>query len=207
MIHLIVDLQNTLGERKMEGNKQTDMKTQSETERKVKNTAEDMREKAASVAGEATEKAKDQARSTIATQKEEAVNELHGVAEALRMTSSQLRDQDQTMVASYSNKIADQVDRMSDFLDQKSLDEVVVEAEGFARRKPEIFLGGAFTLGLLASRFFKSSAPAHSDEVLRYPPQGRTGPSVTSFSYTDEYGRSTERTQRTEPRTWNEQSR
>lgn len=186
----------------MEGNTQPGMKTQSETERKVKQTAEDVRDKAASVAGEATEKAKSEARSTIATQKEEAVKELHGVAEALRMTSSQLREQDQSMVASYGNKIADQVDRMSDYLDQKSLDEVIGEAENFARRKPEIFLGGAFTLGLLASRFFKSSAPPYSDEIVRYPPEYRTGPAVTRFSYTDQYGRSTETPRQAEPQTW-----
>jgi hypothetical protein len=189
----------------MEGNRPMGTKAQSETESKVKQTAEEVRDKAASVAEEATQKAKEQTRSTIATQKEEAVHELHGVAEAFRMTGSQLREQDQTMVAGYSNKIADQVDRISNYLDQRNLDEVIVEAEDFARRKPEIFLGGAFTLGLLASRFFKSSAPPHPGDVVRYSPEQRPGPAVTSFSYTDQYGRSTDDTpQWDEPETWNE---
>jgi hypothetical protein len=35
---------------------------------------------------------------------------------------------------------------------------MIQEVERFARRQPALFLGGAFTLGLIAARFLKSSS-------------------------------------------------
>jgi hypothetical protein len=123
----------------MEYTKQTDKETMSETKSKAKQTATEMQEKAASVADEAKHQAKEgikqvkqEARSTIAIQKEEAASELHGVAEALRMTGSQLRDQEQNMFAEYSNKVAEKVDNVSTYLEEHELDEVIRDAENFA---------------------------------------------------------------------------
>lgn len=193
----------------MDGNKQrTDWNSQTETKDKVKQAASDVQEKASSVAEDAKRTVAEEARSTFSNQKAEAVNELHGVAEALRMTGDQLRDQDQTMVAQYSNKIADQVDRFSSYLENRSLDEVLHEAEDFARRQPEIFLGGAFTLGLLATRFFKSSSP-EPDFSQGYSQSYRsnrwTGQTTTNYPYSPGYDTDfdfdtgTERTRPTSP--------
>lgn len=188
----------------MEGNKQTNMGSQSETKEKVKQAASDVQAKAASMAGEAKQQVSEEARSTLSNQKAEAVHELHGVAEALRMTGSQLREQDQTMVAQYSNKIADQVDRVSGYLEARSLDEVIHEAKAFARRQPEIFLGGAFTIGLLATRFLKSSSPTHYEGQMGYSGGGRTGPQATSPSYTGRYTGNPETRQRVTSQSWGE---
>ena len=39
------------------------------------------------------------------------------------------------------------------------MDDIVREAEAFARRQPAVFIGGALALGLLASRFLKAAPP------------------------------------------------
>jgi hypothetical protein len=131
----------------------------------VQEKVDQAQQKASEVADEAkkqasvlTEQAKTEAKSSLQSQKEMAAQELHGVAQALRQTSNNLREQDQTMFAQYSNQVANRVERASTYLEEHDLDELMHEAEDFARRQPELFIGGAFTLGLLAARFLKSSA-------------------------------------------------
>jgi glucan phosphorylase len=131
----------------------------------AKDAAEDVQQKAGkltdevkSQAVEITEEAKVQAKSVIEDRKEIAARELGGVAEAFRQTGSSLREQDQAMFAQYSNRVADQVERVSSYLEDHNLDDMIHDSEDFARRQPELFIGGAFTLGLLAARFLKSSA-------------------------------------------------
>lgn len=132
----------------------------------VKDKTQPVREKASEVFNEAKHEAKPmvdeasrQAQSALTGQKEAAVGQLSGLAKALRQSSDQLRDQDQGMFASYSQQVADQIDHMSGYLHDRDLKDLMHDAENFARRQPELFIGGAFTLGLLAARFFKSSTP------------------------------------------------
>jgi hypothetical protein len=146
----------------------------------AKQAAAEAQEKAAAVAGEAKEQVQDvarragsEARGSLADQKSYAAGELHGVAQALRETGSQLRRHDQDMFAEYTTRMADQVDRASTYLEEQSLDDLLADTESFARRQPELFLGGAFTLGLLAARFLKSSAPEQRSDARYYADRPR----------------------------------
>ena len=87
----------------------------------------------------------------------------------MRQTSHQLREQDQSSFARYSNQMADKVERASDYLENRNLDELLREGEQFARRQPELFIGGAFALGLLMARFIKSSASRRAEEEAERP--------------------------------------
>jgi hypothetical protein len=53
----------------------------------------------------------------------------------------------------------------------------VDEVENFARRRPAMFLGGAFLLGLAATRFLKSSRQSHSSEFEHARYAGEPDPS------------------------------
>lgn len=168
---------------------QTETSTQEKSAMKEK--ADQAKQKASEVANEAqqqaahlSQQAKTEAKSSLESQKDMAARELHGVAKALRQTSSNLRQQDQTMFAQYSNRAADGVDRVSNYLEEHELEDFVHEAEDFARRQPELFIGGAFTFGLLAARFLKSSAPTYEyeDEYSRLPVQSHTSPFSGSTS-------------------------
>jgi len=48
--------------------------------------------------------------------------------------------------------------RIADSVRSKNLDEMVRDAESFARRQPAVFLGAAAVAGFLAVRFLKSSS-------------------------------------------------
>jgi hypothetical protein len=108
-------------------------------------------------AGQLADQAKQQATSQLASQKQRATDSLGGVAQALRQTGQQLRQQDQGMIARYADQAAGQIERFSGFLRGKDMNQLIDETEQFARREPTLFLGGAFVLGVLGARFLKSS--------------------------------------------------
>lgn len=127
--------------------------TTDQTKEKAGEVAQQAQERAKEVAGQAQE----QAKSAAATGKERAAGELDSVAQAFRETSHQLRDQDQQSMARYSNEVADRIEQVSTYLHDREVDELMHDAEDLARRQPELFLGAAFTAGLLFARFLKSS--------------------------------------------------
>lgn len=123
---------------------------------------EEIREKRDEFAAEAksvAHQASDQAKAALSTQKGEAARQLHGLANSLRHSGVQLRQQNQDTMAHYSYEVADQIDRASGYLEAQNLDDLMQDAKDFARSQPELFLGGAFTVGLLAARFLRSSTP------------------------------------------------
>lgn len=119
-------------------------------------------EKVGDVVGQVREQAATQLSSQLSSQKDRVAEGLGSVAQMLHFSSDQLRQNNQAMFAEYSDKAAQGVDNASKFLRERDLNQIVGEVENFARREPLFFLGGAFTLGLLATRFLKSSASSQS---------------------------------------------
>lgn len=102
----------------------------------------------------------EQAATRLADQKATAGEGIATVAQAIRKTGDHLRDQEQGGVAQYVDRAAEQLEQFAGYLGRRDLRELVRDAEQFARREPALFLGGAFTLGLFAARFLKSSGQA-----------------------------------------------
>jgi len=88
-----------------------------------------------------------------------AAEGIGSLAQALRQTSQQLRDQNQTGVTQYLDMAADQVEQFSGYLQTRDVHQIVDQVENIARRQPALFLGAAFALGVLGARFLKSSSP------------------------------------------------
>jgi YHS domain-containing protein len=102
-------------------------------------------------------KAREQARSAIDKQRGRTSDTLGTVANALRQTAQQLQSQQQESMARYADGAANRVERLSGYLRDKDADQLINEAERMVRRQPALFLGGAFALGFVLSRFLKSS--------------------------------------------------
>ncbi len=113
-------------------------------------------------ASEALNQAGSQIKSRLEGQKEVAVSGLETVALAVRQTGQNLRRQEQDALGGHADGAAEIVENLSGYLRRTDLDEFVVEAEIFARRRPALFLGGVFALGFLAARFLKSSGQDES---------------------------------------------
>ncbi len=115
------------------------------------------------IAGEAAGQARNLAQSQVALRKDRAVDAIGSVAQALRETGGRLASQKDSSATHYVARAADGLDRVSQYLTAHDLSDVVHDVEGFARREPAIFLGGAFVAGLIGTRFLKSSAAAGKD--------------------------------------------
>lgn len=132
---------------------------------KAKDVAGVAQEKAGQVAHEAEAEARrvgqtveDEARSMAAMRKRQVSSELHSVAQAFHSSGDQLREQGQDTIAGYTDQMAERLDRAAVYLEHRKVDDIVRDAEDFARRQPEVFLAGAFGLGVLAARFLKSGS-------------------------------------------------
>ncbi|MHB0859594.1 MAG: hypothetical protein ACYC5M_18780, partial [Anaerolineae bacterium] len=123
----------------------------------IKQQTKDTMSKAGERVREVADTAGQTARSTFYSQRTNAASMLGTIAHALHETSGQLRNEDQESVARLADQVADQVERFSSSVRDTDLDQIMGSVQDFARRRPEMFLGGAFTLGLLAARFLKSS--------------------------------------------------
>jgi hypothetical protein len=123
----------------------------------AKRAAGEVAEQAQQTAGKMVEGAKEQATSQLSTQKERAAERLGAVALALRQTGQGLREQDQGAVGRYADTVADQVERLTNYLREKDVSEVMEDVENVARRQPGLFLGSAVALGFLGTRFLMSS--------------------------------------------------
>jgi hypothetical protein len=110
----------------------------------------------------------------------------HAVSQALRAGASQLRQQDEQVGTDIVERLAEPVERISDYLERHETRELASDLEDFARRNEGLFLGGAFALGMLGARFLKSSArDAHADDI-RAAARNRALPvPTTDGSYDD----------------------
>lgn len=99
----------------------------------------------------------EQAKSTVETRKDGVAEDLGTVAEVIRQTSYEAASDNPTLME-YGQRIANQLEGVSTYLDNHGLDEILTDAQSFARRQPAVFLGGAFMLGLAVGRFLRSSS-------------------------------------------------
>lgn len=105
------------------------------------------------------DRVKESATAQLSSQKERATDGLGSIATAVRRSSEPLRENKQDFIAEYVEKAADQIEQFSSRLRERDINELVDDAQQFARRRPALFIGAAFAVGVAAARFLKSSSP------------------------------------------------
>src|SRR3954464_9970283 len=106
---------------------------------------------------------KQRAAAQLDTQKTRATDGLSVMANAVRQTTQTLRNDHHESLAQYVDRAADQLERFSNVIRDKDMDQMLRDARNLARRQPALFIGGSFAVGLLAARFVKSSPRDGSD--------------------------------------------
>jgi ElaB/YqjD/DUF883 family membrane-anchored ribosome-binding protein len=101
---------------------------------------------------------RDTAAAQLNSQKDKATEGLGTVASAVRESTQNLRSQQHDVAARYVEQAADQIERFSARLREKDITELLSDAQQLARRRPALFIGAAFAIGLMGARFLKSSA-------------------------------------------------
>ena len=103
------------------------------------------------------DKLRNGATSQLGAQKDRATDGISSVAQAVRQSTQQLRDNQHDVIARYVEQAVDRVERVTDQLKNKDVNELMRDAQQFARRNPAVFVGAAFGVGIVAARFLKSS--------------------------------------------------
>ncbi len=124
----------------------------------AKTAAKDVADTATSTAKDLASQATDKAKAVASDHKATAADALSDVADALETSSESLRDNDHDAFARYAGQAAEQVSQFQASIRDKSVGQLMDEAERFARREPGLFVGGAFLLGIAGARFLKASA-------------------------------------------------
>jgi hypothetical protein len=125
------------------------------------------------VAGEAAGQVREVAEARLSKPRRKAADALAGVAKSLRETGEKLDETSGLELDRYAARAADGIERFSDYMRERELSDVVRDVESFARREPALFFGGAFVLGLVGSRFLKSSRarrPSAATPAAGYSP-------------------------------------
>ena len=145
--------------------------TASETGREglVGEAASQMGDAAATAQQKASE-LKEQGRSKLSETLDERTTEAGGqarqMAQVLRRSGEQLREQGEgQQVAGVTEGAAERIERLGGYLERSSGDELLRDAEEFARRRPWMVAGLGLMVGLAASRFLKASSERRYDSA------------------------------------------
>lgn len=117
---------------------------------------------------------KENATSAIDDKKANIAQGLTSVADTLRQVGDSVKppagepaNKVAELTTQYTETLSQQVEKLSGYLERQDLRGLMSDLEGFARRNPAVFLGGAFALGILAARFLKSSTPGGNQALMR----------------------------------------
>jgi hypothetical protein len=121
---------------------------------KVQDAASVAQEKAAELREQGSARLRDQfdQRST------QAGSQVRSLAEALRRSGDDLRNEGNTSGARLAAQAADRIQRVGSYLEQKRGDELTRDVETFARRRPWMLAGLGMLAGVAAARFMKASS-------------------------------------------------
>jgi gas vesicle protein len=125
----------------------------------VKERASEMADAAKSMASQATDKLKQ----TVEGQKNVGAEYVGKLADTMRRAAQEF-DRDLPVAGTYIRKAADQVEGIADKIRTGNFNDLMQEAQSFARRQPTAFLGMAVLTGFGAVRFMKSSSQSGGRE-------------------------------------------
>lgn len=97
----------------------------------------------------------------------QAADGLEKLASSVRRTTSDL-ETEQPAIANLTSTAADGAERVASFLRETDARQLVSSVEDVARRQPLLFVGGAFLLGVAASRFIKAAGGSSSSQGATY---------------------------------------
>jgi hypothetical protein len=95
--------------------------------------------------------------SSVDEQKNRAADGLGGIANVIRNAGNELRSENETL-AHYVDMTSDQLRRFADQIRQRGVADMLDDVHAFARRRPALFIGGAFLVGIGIARFLNSSS-------------------------------------------------
>ncbi|MBC8139582.1 MAG: hypothetical protein H8F28_27190 [Fibrella sp.] len=123
----------------------------------AKSQVSELAEQAKVKVGELTSQATDKVKEQLGGQKDKATEGLTAITDAIRQSASTLEEKGQAPIAGAVTGFAGQIENFAGYLQGKSVDELAEDVTSYAKQNPQLFVGGAFLLGIALARFLKSS--------------------------------------------------
>lgn len=124
----------------------------------VKEQVKDLAQEAKEGTADLAQQAKSQVNDLVAQGRDQTSQRLESLATALRDVAEKLEKEDTAGFGGLARRAGERAQSAARYLKEKDLGDLVHDAEGFARRHPDLFLGGSLIAGVLVARFLKSSA-------------------------------------------------
>ena len=107
---------------------------------------------------------------------------LEKLADTVRRAGTDM-ESEQPVIANVTSVAAEQAERAATFLRENDARQLITNVEDVARRQPLLFVGGAFLLGMAASRFIKAAGGGDTGTNRGYGADYRTGMTGDYRSY------------------------
>ena len=137
----------------------------------VKEQAKQLKQEATQAAQAAKQRLMEQGQNAVAQQKECVAGECEVFGAAVREAAHKLEEEGHEKVACYAEACADEFDRAAKYIRERDFAKLYDDASCFARKHPEVVLGGMFLAGVAIARLMKASSAksrnlAYSDEPV-----------------------------------------
>jgi hypothetical protein len=132
---------------------------------KAKTQAQGVKQEVTSSIHQATDHVKATGRDYANRKKAQAAAELSIFRDAIMQAADKLKKEDHETVGCYVEAAAEQIDRLRQTLEQRSVQSVLSDAQAITRRHPEVVYGGLFVAGVALMRFLKASH-RDGDEIM-----------------------------------------
>jgi hypothetical protein len=134
----------------------------------VKDKAQVAQDKARGAMGQARGRISEQ----VDQRSTQAGERIAGTASDVRSIADELRNQGKDAPATVAEQVANQADRVGDYLKGASGDRLLRDVEDFARRQPMLVAAAGLALGFAASRFLKASSSRRYESSSSYQSYG-----------------------------------
>ena len=124
----------------------------------ARETAEQVKHKAAEMTEAITSTLKEEAERLFDEQKGKAASKVGRYGKLIHQSAHALRAVKADGVADMVDGAAERVEHINDYLEERTLAQVLDDVGEVARRHPGMMLGGLFIAGLAGARFLKASA-------------------------------------------------
>ena len=114
-------------------------------------------------ATEAARKAREYAAGLVQQQKQRAASGISQFGSAIRETAGRMQDDKDATLAGYADAAAAKLEGAASYLESRDVNTMLTDAQSFARRRPELVIGGMFVAGVTIARFLKASGPAATE--------------------------------------------
>jgi hypothetical protein len=141
----------------------TEGSTTDQVKDQVKEKAQVAQDKARGAMGQARGRISDQ----VDQRSTQAGERVAGTASDVRSIAEELRNQGKDAPANLAEQVANQADRVGDYLKGASGDRILRDVEDFARRQPMLVAAAGLALGFAASRFLKASSSRRYESSYR----------------------------------------